>query len=300
MSRSMSRSWAGVRALGGVAILAVLVWRVGAGPFVDAVPKIDAWPLALVVAISAVTTLCCAWRWSLISHGLGVGVPLPAAVAACYRSQFLNTTLPGGVAGDVHRAWRHGQDAGDLNRAARAVIWDRVAGQVVQTALAVAVLLVLPSPVRSSMPLVLAVVAALALCALALARPLSGAGPHLAGRAWLAVALASSLAVAGHVLTFLIAARVAGSDASVAELLPLALLILLAMGVPLNVAGWGPREGMAAWAFGAAGLGATLGVTTAVVHGVMTFVACLPGAGVLLVAWWLRRPAHRAEGAIHA
>lgn len=300
MSRSMSRSWAGVRALGGVAILAVLVWRVGAGPFVDAVPKIDAWPLALVVAISAVTTLCCAWRWSLISHGLGVGVPLPAAVAACYRSQFLNTTLPGGVAGDVHRAWRHGQDAGDLNRAARAVIWDRVAGQVVQTALAVAVLLVLPSPVRSSMPLVLAVVAALALCALALARPLSGAGPHLAGRAWLAVVLASSLAVAGHVLTFLIAARVAGSDASVAELLPLALLILLAMGVPLNVAGWGPREGMAAWAFGAAGLGATLGVTTAVVHGVMTFVACLPGAGVLLVAWWLRRPAHRAEGAIHA
>ncbi|MGJ3561879.1 hypothetical protein ACR6C2_41015 [Streptomyces sp. INA 01156] len=28
------------------------------------------------------------------------------------------------------------------------------------------------------------------------------------------------------------------------------------MALPLNVGGWGPREGVAAWAFGAAGLGA--------------------------------------------
>lgn len=296
----MSRPWAWVKALCGVAILVVLVWRVGAGPFVDAVPMIDAWSLAAVVGISAVTTACCAWRWSLIARGLGVGVPLPGAVAACYRSQFLNTTLPSGVAGDVHRAWRHGRDAGDLSRAARAVAWERIAGQVVQAALAVVVLLILPSPVRSSMPLVLAAAAALALCTVVLARPLSGVGPHLTGRAWLGVVLASWVAVAGHVLTFLVAARVAGSDASVAQLLPLALLALLAMGVPMNVAGWGPREGMAAWAFGSAGLGATLGVTTAVVYGVMSFVACLPGAGVLLVAWWLRRPAYRTQGTVHA
>ena len=279
----MSRSWAWVRTLGGVAILAVLVWRVGAGPFLDAVPLIDAWSLAAVVAIAAVTTVCCAWRWSLIAHGLGVGLRLPAAVAACYRSQFLNTTLPGGVAGDVHRAWRHGRDARDLSRAARAVVWERVAGQVVQAALAVVVLLILPSPVRSSMPLVLAAVAALALCALVLSRPLSAAGPHLPLRAWLAVVLASSVAVAGHVLTFLIAARVAGSDASVAQLLPLALLVLLAMSVPMNIAGWGPREGMAAWAFGAAGLGAAQGVAATVAFGVLVLAAALPGAVVLIV-----------------
>ena len=37
-----------------------------------------------------------------------------------------------------------------------------------------------------------------------------------------------------------------------------------------------------AWAFAAAGLGASLGVTTAVVYGVMVFVATLPGAAVLV------------------
>jgi hypothetical protein len=112
--------------------------------------------------------------------------------------------------------------------------------------------------------------------------------------------LASSVAVAGHALTFMIAARVAGSDASVTQLLPLALLVLLAMGVPLSIAGWGPREGVAAWVFAAAGLGTVQGVTTAVVYGVMTLVACLPGAGVLAAAWWLRRATYRREEAVHA
>ena len=50
------------------------------------------------------------------------------------------------------------------------------------------------------------------------------------------------------------------------------------MAVPMNIAGWGPREGVAAWAFAAAGLSATQGVATAVVYGVMVLVASLPGA----------------------
>ena len=84
-------------------------------------------------------------------------------------------------------------------------------------------------------------------------------------------------------LTFLVAARAAGADASTAQLVPLAMVVLLAMGIPANVAGWGPREGVAAWAFAAAGLGAQLGLTIAVVYGVMVLVAGLPGLGVLVV-----------------
>jgi hypothetical protein len=114
----------------------------------------------------------------------------------------------------------------------------------------------------------------------------------LAQRAWPAIALASALVVAGHALTFLIAARTAGVTAPASHVLPLALLVLLAGALP-NVGGWGPREGVTAWAFGAAGLGASLGVATAVVYGVMVFVATLPGA-VVLAAGWLTRGAARA------
>jgi hypothetical protein len=186
------------------------------------------------------------------------------------------------------------------------VAWERSAGQVVQVVLTVAVLLFVASPVRPAMPLVaLALLATAAGVALAArVRPavgrsrwarLRGAAARdvrdglLARRAWPAIALASGVVVAGHAVTFLIAARTAGVTAPPSRILPLALLVMLA-GVLPNVGGWGPREGMAAWAFAAAGLGASRGVTTAVVYGVMVFVASLPGAAVL-VSTWVRRDA---------
>ena len=122
----------------------------------------------------------------------------------------------------------------------------------------------------------------------------------LARRAWPAIALASALVVIGHATTFVIAARTAGATAPLSQLFPLALLAMLAMVLP-SVAGWGPREGATAWAFAAAGLGAGLGVATAVVYGAMVLVASLPGALVLLAAW-VRRGATvaRTDGAADA
>jgi hypothetical protein len=117
----------------------------------------------------------------------------------------------------------------------------------------------------------------------------------LARRAWVGIALASALVVCGHAVTFLIAARTAGITAPPSQLLPLALLVMLIMVVP-SIGGWGPREGGTAWAFGAVGLGANRGVTTAVVYGVMVLVATLPGAAVLVVSWVRRiRPPERTE-----
>ena len=83
--------------------LAVLVWRLGAGPFLDGVRTVDGRALAAAAGLAVLTTVCCAWRWTIVARGLGVDLPLPAAVAAYYRSLFLNVTLPGGVVGDVHR-----------------------------------------------------------------------------------------------------------------------------------------------------------------------------------------------------
>jgi uncharacterized membrane protein YbhN (UPF0104 family) len=127
----------------------------------------------------------------------------------------------------------------------------------------------------------------------------------LARRAWPAIVLASALVVGGHALTFLIAARTAGTTSPVSQLLPIALLVMAAMVLP-SIGGWGPREGVTAWAFGAAGLGAHRGVSAAVVYGVMVLVASLPGAVVLLATWvhGARRPGRRErrlrETAAHA
>ncbi|HEY1479438.1 MAG TPA: lysylphosphatidylglycerol synthase transmembrane domain-containing protein [Gaiellales bacterium] len=324
MSRA-SRVWA--RRLGAAATLAVVVWRLGAGPFIDGIRTVDAPALAAAVGLAVLTTTCCAWRWRIVARGLGMELPLPAAVAAYYRSLFLNVTLPGGVVGDVHRGVSHGRDVRDVGLGLRAVAWERASGQAVQAGLTVIVLLALPSPVRSSMPLVLLALVVAGVCvALVLrVRPGGDASPLarlrraasgdvrdglLAHRAWVGIVLTSALVVVGHAVTFLIAARTAGVDAPVSRMLPLTLLVMLAMVLP-SIAGWGPREGVTAWVFGAAGLGAGRGVATAVVYGVMVLVASLPGAVVLLTAWLRRRDrvepslewrvpvAARREGARH-
>jgi hypothetical protein len=280
-------AWA--RPVAGAGVLAVLLWRLGSGPFLDGVRLLDGRAVAAALGIGVLTTVCCAWRWRLVAGGLGLQLPLGSAVAACYRSVFLNATLPGGVVGDVHRAVHSGRAAGDVGRGVRAVVWERTAGQLVQLAVAVAVLLALPSPVRSAMPVValVAVAAVLAAALLPRARWARAVGADaraalLAPSTRLGIAVASAVTVAGHVATFLIAARAAGSVASLTRLLPLALLALLAMSIPANVAGFGPREGMAAWAFGAAGLTAAQGVSTGVAYGVLVVAGSLPGAGVLL------------------
>jgi uncharacterized membrane protein YbhN (UPF0104 family) len=304
----MSRNvWAWARFVGAAATFTVLLWRLGANPFLDGVRTVDGRALAAAAGLAVLTTACCAWRWKIVARGLGVDLPLRAAVAAYYRSLFLNVTLPGGVVGDVHRGVSHGRDVSDVGRGLRAVAWERSAGQVVQGVLTVLVLLALPSPVQSSMPLVALalVVALLGVVLVARLRPGGGRSPIarigravvgdirdglLAGRAWVGIALASALVVGGHAVTFLIAARTAGVTAPPSRMLPLALLVMLAMVLP-SVGGWGPREGVTAWVFGAAGLGAEPGVATAVVYGVMVFVASLPGAAVLLVGWFRRTQA---------
>jgi uncharacterized membrane protein YbhN (UPF0104 family) len=309
----MSRTrWAWARLLGSALIFAVLVWRLGTSPFLSGLRTVDGGALAAAAGLALLTTVCYAWRWKLVAGGLGIDLSLRAAVASYYRSMFLNATLPGGIVGDVHRGASHGRDVRDVGRALRSVGWERFAGQLVQVLLTVIVLLALPSPVHSFMPLaaIAVVVTVIGVGLVARARPdgtrsawarlLSGAAGDirnglLARRAWLGIAVASAVGVGCHAATFLIAARTVGVSAPPSQMLAITMLVLAAMMLP-SVGGWGPREGVTAWAFGAAGLGAQHGVATAVAFGVMVLVASLPGAAVLVIAWFRRnRPPQRAK-----
>jgi hypothetical protein len=187
----------------------------------------------------------------------------------------------------------------DVRLAAKAVVWERAAGQLVQGLMTIAVLAIVPSPVRSSMPFVALALVAAAIGIVVFDRVLAaGAWWRRARRAvaadvragllhgqvvW-AVAFASAVVVLGHAVTFLVAARSAGVTAPASRLFPLALLALLGMVLP-SVAGWGPREGVTAWVFASAGLGASRGVATAVAYGVLVLAASLPGALVLAGTW---------------
>jgi glycosyltransferase 2 family protein len=291
-------------------VLVVLVGSLGTGPFVKGLRDLSLAALAAALVITALSILAAAWRWRLVARGLGLDVPLGSAFTACYRAAFLNSTLPGGVLGDVHRAVDRGRRTGELGRTVRSVAWERSLGQGVQVVLTVVVLLSIPSPVRT--PLVVAAVLAVAVGTVVVlvvrGRPLPGRGwptrvlraavEDLAAilegpRVWLGIVTASLLVALGHAAVFVVAVRASGESVPLRTALPLALVVLLAAAIPANLAGWGPREGAAAWAFGFAGLGAAQGVTVSVMYGVMALAATLPGALALVP---LRRAAPEAVG----
>lgn len=309
------RQWAALRAVGGLAVVAALLWWLGPGPFLRGLRSVDGWSLVLAMAIGGITTLAAAWRWTVVAGGLGVRIPLPRAVAAYYQSQFLNATLPGGILGDVHRAVENGRDSGDLGLGVRAVMWERIVGQAVQLVLALATFLVLPAPVRAVVPVLLTVIAVATVitgavrvvCRAAVGQRESTTLPGRFLRAtgsdlrvvlgpgsWPKTVVASVMVVVGHLATFLIAAHRVDPAAGPVRVLPLAMLVLLAAALPLNVAGWGPREGVAAWAFGAAGLGTEQGAAIATGYGVLVIASCLPGAVALVVTRWRRARQPRA------
>lgn len=300
-------------------ILGVVIHRVGTSALLGALGRIDARAVVITFVFSVPATVLSAWRWRLVAGRLGIRLPLRTAVADYYQALFLNATLPSGVLGDVHRAVRNGRESGDVARGVRAVVLERTAGQAVIVAAGVVVLVAAPPPlaVLDALEVPLAT-AALAVCAVA-----ALAAAVLAGRdgraakwrhdlglflfdaraalfarnSWPGVLALSCFALCGHLGLFLASARVAGSSAPLLALVPPLLLALLVMALPVNVGGWGPREGMCALAFGGAGLGAVQGLATAVVYGSLALLSSLPGAGVLVCRLLAARRSHRSAGA---
>jgi uncharacterized membrane protein YbhN (UPF0104 family) len=292
------------RPLAVAVIVGVLVWWSGPQAVVDALAALDAGPVLAALGLGVVTTVCSAWRWCLVARSMGMRLALPTAVADCYQALFLNSVLPAGMLGDLHRAVGHGRRTGDVGRGVRAVVLERLVGLVVLVGVAAVVLAMEPALLRVLGDLVpgagwiaaavLLVVPALGWVLRARLRPLvaevravlrGGAGPGILGL--------SVVTLAGYLATFVVAARAIGATAPVAELLPLLVLALLVMALPFNVGGWGPREAVAAVGFAAVGLGASQGFATAVAYGVLCMVACLPGGAVLL----LRLCTNRLTGA---
>jgi len=290
------------------ALFALLYWRLDIGALADEFADIQAlWVLA-ALALTVPQVVLSAWRWRLTARQIGLSLPLAAAIREYYLATFLNQILPGGVLGDATRAWRHAQIETDPGDAWHAVVIERASGQL-SLGLITLIALAWSSPLRTGLGTVvdkLAVggsVAALvafilfaiaALCVRGRLRN-TAAGSRarrfightrdnlLSSRIGLWQFVSSLLVVASYVGVFLLSARAIGVDRSLADLWALAPLVLLAMAIPLSIAGWGLREGAAALVWMLAGLPASEGVAVSLTYGAIVLLSSLPGAAVLIM-----------------
>ncbi len=298
----MRRRHVVLRAAFSIGLLAGLAWWLDLGPVVSRLAQMRLGWVLLAVAISVVQVAVLAWRWRFTAGCLGVDLSYTAAWREYYLSIFLNQVMPGGVVGDVSRAWRQARvqtrQREPAGPAVRAVIFERLSAQAVMTAVAVVSLLALPVTVNRGSRLVLfgaGAVAVLIVIAMVVwmrrqssAQSLVGQvladldAAHLSGPVFAAQLVSAAIVVGTYLGTYLTAARAVGMDTPLPVLLPLVAPVLMSMLIPVTVAGWGLREGAAAVLWGAVGLTAADGVLVSVAYGLLVLIGSLPGALFLM------------------
>ena len=285
-------------------LLLGLAWWLDLGSALSRLADMRPVWVLLAVVISVVQVAVLAWRWHFTARCLAVDLSFAAAWREYYLSIFLNQVLPGGVVGDVSRAWRHARARTRVREpsgpAVRAVIFERLSAQAVMTTVAVVSLLALPLTVnRESLAVVvgagvgavlIVVVMVVWLRRQSSAQSLVGqvvadlGAAHFSAPVFTAQTVSAIVVVGTYLATYLVAARAVGVETPLTVLLPLVAPVLMTMLIPVTVAGWGLREGAAAVLWGAVGLTAADGVVISVAYGLLVLAGSLPGAVVLLLS----------------
>ncbi|MEX2474887.1 lysylphosphatidylglycerol synthase transmembrane domain-containing protein [Marinobacter sp.] len=277
-----------VRWIATLVLLLGVAWWLDMPRLLSEFGRFPAWVLVPAVALSVVQVCVSAWRWRYTARCLDLGLPYAVAVREYYLATFLNQVLPGGVMGDVNRAWRHSLDTTSRLASVHAVVIERLSGQLVLVALATVLCMINQLP---ALPVLgVGLVAVMAVMVVVLGTQRFRYGRRLARdlRAgllrWpvgLIQLLSSALVVGSYLAVFVVLAFGAGyleDGQSMLVLLALCSGLLLSMVIPVTVAGWGVRESAAAFLWPLAGLPAEQGVALSVGYGLLVLLASLPGA----------------------
>lgn len=289
-----------------LALLAALAAWVDMRAVLTRVATLDLWWFTAALLVSVPQYMLSAARWRLTASRLGADLSFKTALGEYYLAVLGNQLLPGGVLGDAGRVYRHGrtlQSGKGYKPALRAVLCERLSGQLM--------LFVVMLPGLAAWPLLygagaaargVAIAALIAaglpsvILLLAYVEPLASTAIAARARDFLRDTRHSVLApdvigvqavyslsvLATYLIAFYCAGRAAGVEMTSAQLVTLVPVVLFAMVMPLTVGGWGIREGAAGAIWTLAGLDTHDGVAASIAYGLVILVSALPGIAIAL------------------
>ncbi|TLP74220.1 lysylphosphatidylglycerol synthase transmembrane domain-containing protein [Nesterenkonia sphaerica] len=257
-----------------VSLLGLIAAWWGMETFSSALRGLPWWTFLAAGALGGSGVLVQAQRWRIVARHHAIEVRFGAAVARCWQAAFLNSVLPGGLAGDALRAADDSTDASvptrrrALARGFASMAAERLAGTaVVFSAGGIALLPYVP---MAGLGCLGAALIAAGIASRWLRR--------LAAAEILRVVMLSVLGWMCFASLFMLCVMVLAPTTPTAVLPTSAAVALAGMSVPVGVGGWGAREMAAAWSFTLSGLSAAEGVRVAVGYGVLALVSTTPGA----------------------
>lgn len=295
--------------------LLLLVWRIAGGAAaLDLVRGARPGWLATALVLLMALTVLSALRWRLTAAPLGIRLSARQAIGEYFLAQLVNTTIPGGVLGDVGRAARSRHDAG-VAAATGAVVVERTIGQLAMfvvltvgfvSTLTLRTTIDWPRPVLTALAVLIPLIWATTLAALLglrahrlgsgrMARAAQALRRSLSAAPWQQLALGAGTASC-LLGAFACCALAVGAPLSFAAVVAVVPVVLLAMLIPVSIAGWGVREGAAVALLPIAGISGSQSLAVSIVFGLTALLAALPGVGAV---WARRRRSHAREAQPH-
>ncbi|HSV29323.1 MAG TPA: lysylphosphatidylglycerol synthase transmembrane domain-containing protein [Candidatus Omnitrophota bacterium] len=282
---------------------------------------IDPWMLVAAIGLMIVQIGLGAVRWGMVLRVLGAAFSWAQTVAVYYIGVFFSLVLPGAVGGDAVRMWFSRKAGLPLHTAVNSVMLERAV-----TVYGLVLLVCVTQPIlQARVPELpggwifqaLLAIATVGILALSVMDRLPESLGHLRvvrGLAQLAAdtralffrpfkaAATLAVAMAGHanlsMAVYLLAIGL-NLDIHALDCLVLVPPVILAMTLPISIAGWGVRETAMVTAFGFVGLAPEAALVLSVVFGVVTMATALPGGLVFLLSG-TRIPVEEMEAEVEA
>jgi uncharacterized membrane protein YbhN (UPF0104 family) len=268
-------------------------------------------PAVVAAALLAIVQLgLAAERWHCLNAGLGVAVSRPATLKIYARSLLIGALLPGSIGTDAARGWAIYQRTGDWMGSLAAIMLDRVIGLMVLAAMIVAGGVRLLHPWHEGLSQRLWMTAAVPLATGAMLsfllpkswvlierwrhasklQSLVGATLTMMRSPWIAASLllSSGAIHCCSILAMYALAKGLGAPLCLADAAVLVPPILLAAALPVSLAGWGIREGVAVVLFAQVGISSAQALAISIAFGVTALVPGLIG-GISFVGERARR-----------
>jgi glycosyltransferase 2 family protein len=293
-SRHSYRNFA-LRAIVGIAIVTLLVWRYDARSILRLIAREQPSYFAAAIGVFLSTLALSAYRWRLLAAILRLDAPFADFLAFRFIATFANTLIPGVAGGDALRAIYLGRRTSRLGEAVASVLADRIVGLLGLFWLAAGAAILLKERGLPSVLTTLPILTGLITLALFVASPLiirfvqvmpsrlSRYGgfivTYLEHRSALLAALALSVIVQSvlAICQYLLALGI-GIDAPLTLFLLFVPIAGVFASLPLTINGLGVREGAYLLLFGIAGVDRRNAIALGLLWFACTTIGALPGA----------------------
>ena len=254
--------------------------------------------ILLVLLISFFQYILSAYRWMYISSKNGTEMNFFYCLRFYYISSFINNVLPGGVAGDIYRAYCARESTHrviNLSKSVQGIVFERLSGQIMMFFIFLFSLTLFflfnekylaffytVIPVTLAILIFYFIIKKIYFNKIRSNEIMLNFKRIFSGIIFWNHTIISFFVVLSYIIIYIISAEAIGLSIDYFSFFVFTPIILFSMPLPVSIGGWGVREATALLIAFLLGLSASSSISVAIMYGILNLLCSLPGLYFLL------------------